>query len=45
MRYQIKNEQGEWVDGMPTTHLQPYRQYFSDDFYIESYWADPNHED
>lgn len=45
MRYQIKNEHGEWVDGVPTVNGQLYRLYFNPDFWIESYWADPNHED
>lgn len=45
MRYQIKDAEENWIDGMPTVHGQHYRLYFTDDFWIESYWADPNHED
>lgn len=44
MIYMIKDAGGNWVEGMPTIHGQLYRIYFNPDFWVETYWQDPNSE-
>lgn len=41
MSYMIMAD-GEWIEGYPSVHGQIYRIYFTSDFWVETYWQDPN---
>ena len=39
MHYQIKDANGNWVDGMPTVNCQLYRMRTESGTWVVSYWA------